>query len=172
MNDDNLMIRVLEWATKQTEFSFQELCEHVQLNDTEKKQLVLLINYKSVLFHNHSAFYTSYNHPDVKIFASAEDHFRYLEYVELKEARQSSKDANRKAMVAICISIASMILSAGISIYAIKSEINIPHKAYELFSEEHNKALKELKLVRSNQLELNSIIKSQAICKIEHDPTY
>lgn len=133
MDDKNLMIRVLEWATKQKQFTFQELCVAANINEVEKSQLKLLIHHKSLLFHNHSTFYSSVDKPNsnIEIFASADEHFRYLEYIELKEARESATGANKKSLVAIWIAVISMLCSIGLSIASMVSDINVPDRLYD-----------------------------------------
>ncbi|MBB1292208.1 hypothetical protein [Pseudoalteromonas sp. SR41-4] len=172
MDDKNLMIRVLEWATKQEQFTFQELCAALDLSEVERHQLKLLIHHKSLLFHNHGTFYSSVDNADIKIFASAEDHFRYLEYVELKEARKSSKDANTKALVAISIAVVSTLTSIVMSIAAMKSDINVPDKMYDILDKSHTSILRELKEVRKEQSALTSKLESNNLCLINSDPTY
>lgn len=174
MDDKNLMIRVLEWATKREQFTFQELCAALDLSEVEQHQLKLLIHHKSLLFHSHSTFYSSVDKPDsnIKIFAGAEDHFRYLEYVELKETRKSSKDANTKAMVAIGIAVVSTLTSIVMSIAAMKSDINVPDKMYDILDESHISILSELKEVRKEQSALTSKLESNNLCLINSDPTY
>jgi len=174
MDDKNLMIRVLEWATQQEQFTFQELCAAVKLSGVEQNQLKILIHHKLLLFHNNSAFISSVDKPDsnIEIFAGAEDHFRYLEYVELKEARESSKDANKKALIAIGIAVVSTLTSIGMSIAAMKSDINVPDKIYDILDESNTSILRELKEVRKEQSALTSKLESNNLCLINSDPTY
>ncbi|MFY8285450.1 hypothetical protein AAEU31_18270 [Pseudoalteromonas sp. SSMSWG5] len=175
MDDKNLMIRVLEWATKQESFTFQQLCESVGPNEKEKEQLKRLIHHKSLLFQNHASFYSSVDKSDIELFASAEDHFRYLEYVELKEARESAKDANKKSLVAIWIAVASMFGSIGFSIGSMVSDINVPDKLYGAIQSTNQNVLNELVGIRKEQTKLNDkleLIEVKNVCLINTDPTY
>ncbi|WP_281546699.1 hypothetical protein [Pseudoalteromonas sp. PAR1] len=177
MDDKNLMIRVLEWATKQEKFTFQELCAAVNLSEVEQDQLKLLIHHKSLLFHRHSTFISSVDKPDsnIDIFASADDHFKYLEYVELQEARESAKDANKKSLVAIWIAVVSMFGSIGFSIASMVSDINVPDKLYGAIQSTNQNVLNELVGVRKEQTELNDkleLIEVKNVCLINTDPTY
>ncbi|WP_339612302.1 hypothetical protein [uncultured Pseudoalteromonas sp.] len=175
MDDKSLMIRVLEWATKQESFTFQQLCESVEPNEKEKEQLKRLIHHKSLLFQNHVSFYSSVDKADIELFASAEDHFRYLEYVELKEARESAKDANKKSLVAIWIAVVSMFGSIGFSIGSMVSDINVPDKLYGAIQSTNQNVLNELVGIRKEQTELNDkleLIEVKNVCLINTDPTY
>lgn len=175
MDNKNFMIRVLEWATKQESFNFQQLCESVEPNEKEKEQLKRLIHHKSLLFQNHVSFYSSVDKADIELFASAEDHFRYLEYVELKEARQSAEDANRKSLIAIWIAVISMLGSIGFSIASMVSELNVPDKLYGAIQSTSQSVLNELVGIRKEQTEINEkldLIQVKNVCLINSDPTY
>lgn len=174
MNDTNFIIRVLKWATLQEEFTFQQLCKAVLLSEKEQEQLKRLIHDKSLLFHSHTSFYSSVARPgsDIKLFASAEDHFRFLEYVELNEARESAKDANRKALFAIWIAILSTVVSIFLSILSIESDLNIPDKLYSTINKTNKSVVGELTEIKNDNHELKKKLISNSVCLINTDPTY
>ncbi len=174
MDDKNLMIRVLEWATTQEEFSFQELCEAVPLTEVEKNQIKLLIHGKDILYHNHTSFISYVDKPQTRInlFASAEDHFRLLEYQELKEARKSSKDANIKSLVAIIITIISTVIAIIMSVKSMNADINIPNKLYDKIDESNLRVVSTLESIEKEQAELRAELKVNNVCVINTDPTY
>lgn len=172
MDDKNLMIRVLEWATKQGQFTFQDLCQAINPTEEEREQLKLLIHYKSILYHNHPTFYSSADKTNLKIFASAEDHFRLLEYQELKEARESSKEANSKSLIAIGIAVISTVISIFMSIAAMSSDINVPDRLYQTLKNSNQSVLNELESIREVQVELNNKLEVKNACLINSDPTY
>lgn len=50
VEDNNLFIRVLRFSTEKEEFTFEDLCKAVSPNETQIKQLKLLIHNKDLLF--------------------------------------------------------------------------------------------------------------------------
>lgn len=59
-----------------------------------------------------------------KSFMAMEAYFKLLEYIELTEARKASTTATYYAVIAICISIASMLTS----VYLSKTQLDTPTK--------------------------------------------
>ena len=172
MDDKNLMIRVLEWATSRDIFEFDELREALNLTENEESQLINLIHEKSILFHTSSnAAARMRRRESVKLFASAEDHFRLLEYQELKEARQSSKDANIKSLIAIGIAVVSTFTSIVMSVASMSSDINVPDRVYQTLKNTNQSVLNELENIREAQIELNNKLEVKNVCLINSDPT-
>ncbi|WP_394375340.1 hypothetical protein [Stutzerimonas frequens] len=151
MEDNNLFIRVLRFSTEREEFTFEDLCKAVSPNETQIKQLKLLIHNKDLLFQNRVNFFNEVDtNPNIKIFAGADDHFRLLEYQELREARASSVLATRFAVAALFVSIVSAAFSIYFSITAMNSDINVPEKLYSTAQLNSEKILKSLAEIRGS----------------------
>ena len=108
-NDEDLYIKALKFGkSKPNGFTLDELRRHLRLrnDDIQWMSIDKQVN-QSLIFINGSSL-------DNTIYSlTVEDYFRLLEHEELKEARQSSKNA---IIVAIIAMIISAIL-AGINIY-------------------------------------------------------
>lgn len=112
MKDDDLIIQVLEFARDRTFFSYQELIDHlgIELSSTHSTYLRTLIDLKQVL----RASTYDYSQTGLKLkrlSMTVEDRFKLLSYTELKEDRQSSKDAKRQAVFALWVSISAIVVS-------------------------------------------------------------
>nr|WP_319396457.1 hypothetical protein [uncultured Desulfobacter sp.] len=134
MKEDNLILRVLKFATAKGEFTFSELCDEISPDDVEKEQLKLQIHYKDILCHNNDNFIHQVDTKEIKLFAKVEDHFRLLKYQELKEARKSSALATTFASAALVVSIVATVCSIFFSYSTQKSDINIPDKLYSVLA--------------------------------------
>lgn len=129
MDDENLLIRVLKYATSREQFTFAELEAATQPNKIQKEQLIQQINSKHLLIYNVVSFSmeAKRNPEKVILYAGTEDHFRLLEYVELKEARQSAAEAKKYSLWAIGI---SSLLAISSILVALFTEINLPKDLY------------------------------------------
>jgi hypothetical protein len=133
MKDDDFIIKVLKYATEKDEFTFEELCISLAPTDIQKTQLMRQVEVSEILGHahvNYSNFLSANKAPKTKLYASTEDHFRLLEYQELKEARASSVVATKFATGALTVSIITAIISTCISIKSMNSEISFPEEFY------------------------------------------
>lgn len=178
MEENHLLIRVLRYGTSKISFSANEIFEELELSLEEQQKVLYLIASKQLFTHNsnHSAFAScartlNLNHThdnsalNVLLYCSTDDHFRLIDYEELKHARDSSLAASNQAKKALWVSIAAMGLSVVFSIVAIvvslNSDINIPeslYRAIEIHSEEQRQAIQnntkeiqELKVTQSSQ---------------------
>lgn len=74
---------------------------------------------------------------------NAEGYFTLLEYEELEDARESSKQANKWAIIALTVSIISTLISIGFSIKQINTPTEIKREQVEqilkVFHEQTNK---------------------------------
>ncbi|MBU2986811.1 hypothetical protein KO528_15710 [Saccharophagus degradans] len=166
MNENSLIIKVLNFATKRIEFTFAELCDATNPDEVEKKQLKKLIHYKEILFHDHSDFINKVDETnEIKLFASAEDHFRLLEFQELKEARKSSVVATRFATAALVVSIISTLASIGFSLASMKSDINVPEKLYSILDNRFKDIDCILSYIAKEQKSQDSAFKTHTILK-------
>jgi hypothetical protein len=119
-------IRALEYAESRTTFTLEQLASELHLSDVHKGQLALQIHQNQIFNQNASDYINNYKERPIDLHFSVEDKFRLLNYVELQEARKSSRSATYFAVVALLVSIISLIFSACISIIQLNSPINIP----------------------------------------------
>ena len=123
MDDQNLILDVLRYAVQRDEFTFFELCDAVNPTPTQKEQLRLMIGQGGILVSSHHNFHWESRkeggkaEKTLKLFASAEDHFRLLEHTELQEARASSITANRFATAALILTFISTVASIFVSFF-------------------------------------------------------
>ncbi len=68
---------------------------------------------------------SNYNITTGKRVLTAEYYYRLIEHRELKEARQASKDANRNAFIAICLSIVAMSSSVYIGYQQLTNTVSL-----------------------------------------------
>lgn len=134
---DDIFIRVIRYAVnKDGPFDLLTMFSDLDVTDEQKKMLMDQIAYRHLLSHSKdyiaTNIYAIVKNGDKKIlvWCSAIDRFRLLEYQELKEARQSSLDANKMATRAIWISILSFLSAIMFSIYQITNPISLPEKHY------------------------------------------
>lgn len=133
----NWIITVLKYATRKESFSFYEICAETKLTNEQKEQLRWMVHDKQILsnknpnFHHYTRIENGKNEKTTMLHAGAEDHFKLLEYVELQEARASSRTANRFAIAALIVSIISFSYSAHQSKKAMNTAIKLPPKFYE-----------------------------------------
>lgn len=154
MDDENLLIRVLKFATSQEEFTVTQLFDAVKPTEVQKEQLILQINAKQLLSNNITHFIRqAREHPEkTKLYAGTEDHFRLLEYVELKEARKSAADAKNYSLWAIGI---SSLLAISSILVALFTEINLPKDLYDEFnklSQKNTELTEQLTQLQQKQL--------------------
>ncbi|PHR66110.1 hypothetical protein [Alcanivorax sp.] len=132
------IILVLEYATSNESFSFYDLCEKTKLTKEQKEQLRWMIHDKQILsnpysnFRHHTRIENGKHEKSAMLYAGAEDHFKLLEYVELQEARASSRTANKFAIAALIVSIISFSYSAYQSKKSMNTAIKLPARFYEV----------------------------------------
>jgi hypothetical protein len=65
---------------------------------------------------------------NVKCFINGDASKKYVDYLELVESRESSKQAIKKANDSIWLAIAAMVISIGFSIYNLNTQTEPPYK--------------------------------------------
>jgi len=114
---NDIYIKVIEYAIKRdTIFKLGELFDDLSLNEKQRKIISNEVRYKNILATDSSGNVFDRTPRDVKVWCSTEDRFRVLEYYELKEARQSAKEARCVATIAILISALSLLVAIIVSI--------------------------------------------------------
>jgi len=74
-----------------------------------------------------------------KYYLNIEGYFKLLDYRELSDARESSKEARKYVFVAILISITTLVVSIVLSIMSLKQKTVIENKQFEVIENiEHN----------------------------------
>ena len=113
----DLYIKVIEYSIKrETRFKLGDLFSELDLTEEQKKIILNEVRFKKILSCDSSDYVFNDTPDDVMVWSSTEDRFRLLEYTELVEARESSKEARNIAIIAIIISIFSTASSIFISI--------------------------------------------------------
>jgi len=67
-----------------------------------------------------------------KYYLNIEGYFKLLDYRELNDARKSSKEARRYAVVAIAISIITLLVSIYFSYKVLKQEITVDSRQFKV----------------------------------------
>ena len=145
-NMDNFYIKLFEFANKYPKgFDYQTLEDTIKPEDWEKKIIQQYLknacenNARSSSFDMTilgTPFITLFTGSDYfgkecKYTLSYDAYFNYLDYIELKEARKWSKDAEKHAKVAISIAIVSLVLSIIFSIWQILQPTKINEEQFD-----------------------------------------
>ena len=116
-SESSLYIRFLKWASEkgtftETEFknSFSKL-EYEVIDFQNTRDIRLYITYKE----------KSEKTPETRLMLSFEAKMKYLDFLELKESRETSKEAKRFSIFAIILSIVAI----GISIYLSMKPVDV-----------------------------------------------
>lgn len=106
--DKDFYIRAIEYAIGRTDFTLDELYRDCALNTNEQDLIFRHVINGELFVHRLTRQVTSTD----TLRYSLNDKFRFLEYTELKEARESSTRATYFAAAALIVSIMSFALSA------------------------------------------------------------
>ncbi|MCU8361994.1 hypothetical protein OC503_02630 [Vibrio vulnificus] len=140
---EDVYIRTIEYAVeKDGSFNLTKMLEDLALNEQQIEMIRHQVASGGLLAHEYT-----YSHVvesvniqrEVKVWCSALDRFRLLEYQELRDARESSRSANTKAIFAIIVSIVSFMASIFISLYQMSTPISLPSSHFEHQKEIINK---------------------------------
>lgn len=78
---------------------------------------------------------SDYKHERIKYALNLDSWFKYIDYAELEEARETARKADRHATIALCAviitAIASLIISFFLSRWQIKSPVEIKEEQLE-----------------------------------------
>ncbi len=134
---DDIFIRVIRYAVdKNGPFDLITMFSELNVSDKQQEMLMDQIANRHLLSHSinyiPSTIYAivEKKNKEMLVWCSAKDRFRLLEYEELKEARESSIEANRMATRAIWLSILSFLCSIFFSLYQVITPISLPDKYY------------------------------------------
>jgi len=95
-----------------------------------------------------------YHEDNNKFIISLDSRFKYIDYLELKEARQSAQKANKNAIIAISIAIVTLLISIIFSIIQIVKPVELDKIQF--------KEVKNLKFEPSStNTKLDNLIKKQ-----------
>jgi len=121
-----LYIDVIKYAINQPgKFKLGQMVDDLKISEENREILIIEIQFKRILASLDGAPTFHDDWQNLLIWASAEDHFRLIEYIELQEARASSQSAKNIAIFAIWLSIISLITSISLTIYYSGKPINI-----------------------------------------------
>lgn len=138
--EDNNIIRIAAFiADKGTEgVVWKELIiflhQHNQLTDNEKEELIKSEKYPTGTSAIEEKFRkliflldigSSFDRDDYKISVTFEGVTSLLDFIELKHARQNSRDAKRYSLLAIGISVFALIFSVVIGLIQLNSSVKI-----------------------------------------------
>ena len=135
--EKNIYIKIFEFGNKNLDgFDYDKIIQDiVGLKDWEK--LIIEENIRNAWynknylgtsgFNSKESFFYCMNHgggnyglaSGNKYIINSESFFNYLDYIELKEARKNSKDAQKNATIAIWIAIATFLVSSILSVIEI-----------------------------------------------------
>lgn len=119
VQEGSIYIRALKFGSGRGWFSFNELIASLKIEPQSSDELILFAQIKSghLFKHNVAPHVFTRAHDEKQVLhMTVEDEFRLLEYVELQEARASSRSATRFATAALIISIVGTFASIGVSL--------------------------------------------------------
>ncbi|PHS05022.1 MAG: hypothetical protein COA78_15735 [Blastopirellula sp.] len=110
---DDIYIHILEAAFKEDhKFKLRKLFEEVKFDEDQEFLILLSVDQGNLFGKDPSGFKARYDKGyDDDVWLTVEDRFRLLEYVELKEARESSRNATYFAGAALILSFVSTMYS-------------------------------------------------------------
>jgi hypothetical protein len=117
-----------------------------------------------------SEYFHRVGHPSEGLLAiRLTGHMQYIDYLELKEARQSAQEAKRDALNAMKITKWSLIISAGLTVISIFIAIqaNIITSGQTITSEEKEETRKNDSI--NIQLQRELIVKTDSLFKVEKE---
>lgn len=110
---EDFYIEVLKWAKEKGTFTYNEIDNQFNLDKDSIKHDLIHKYWSERLFCELCI------NREMKSHISYDAYFNLLQHQELEEARQASLDANKNAKIAICFSIAVMILTVVFSVLQI-----------------------------------------------------
>lgn len=119
----NIYIRILKYANRKGEFTMDELYDELKLNQ-KQKDFVNSGRGTTGLICNTGRIKEEGTNKNSTFTISAEGTFKLLEYEELEEARKSSKWAMRFAIIAMLLTILSVIAQMVYPIYLDDKQFN------------------------------------------------
>jgi hypothetical protein len=110
MKDNDFYIKLLKWADARETFTLKDIQKEFNISDDQIGVISHQIRNRQ-LFSTNSPMGFDAKLKQTKLWMSVEDKFRLIEYDELKEAREASKNATYFASAALVISILTLIAS-------------------------------------------------------------
>lgn len=113
---------------------------------------------------NNPAQGVSRDEDDKKLRLSSESLFQYLEYVELKEARQNSKSAKKQSLIAIGIALVSLLATLWLLFDDKTQKVsveNVPEHIEKSINQSLDSQLEINKLLIEIKSKQDSILKTQ-----------
>lgn len=149
----DIYIKAIMYGSQRDTFTIQDITEHLDLTKEQEFRLAFQIKNKEIFYHDRSNYLEGYDQGEsINLSLSVEDEFRLLEYIELKEARASSKQATWFASAALVVSILTAFLSTYFSYKSLNSEINYP----ETVKEDIREIKESLHVLRDKAHEINT----------------
>lgn len=133
--EDSIFLRVIDYGLGYPDgFSYTELVDGLKLEGWERK---IVDEYLEIAYNNafnarihgirgsaHSPFFLvqegasrSFMHGDHKYIMSFDAHFKFIDYHELKFARENAREARHLSVKAIAISVGAVVVSIFIPIF-------------------------------------------------------
>jgi len=147
MKDKDVYIKILEFGINRIGgFTYNEIISAKELKNLEKWEKDIIDKYLLSAFRNKqhvnqmkSADYETmffiieggdgnYNDNTTKYVLSLDSRFKYIDYIELKEAREMSRQANKNANKALWFAVATIIISIILTFLQIYSPVEIKNK--------------------------------------------
>lgn len=114
---EDLYISAIRYAiTRNDKFPLGDIRTELCLSEAQFEMLTDEVSKGKILSHSNSDYVFSSTPHEVKVWASATDRFRLIEYNELQDARKSARSANTHAIIAIAISAILAMVSIGLTI--------------------------------------------------------
>lgn len=144
MKDKDVYIKILEFGINRTGgFTYDEIINAKELKKLEEWEKKIIDKYLLCAFRNKqhidqmkSADYETmffiieggggnYNDIATKYTLSLDSRFKYIDYIELKEAREMSRQANKNANRALWFAVVTIVVSIFLTLWQIYSPIEI-----------------------------------------------
>jgi len=142
--DKDIYIGILEFGVNKTEgFTCDEIINAIKFNAWEKKIIDKYLN-NALINHQRSSSIdaialetmflliegggSNYRDDGNKYILNYDSRFKYIDYIELKEAREMSRRANKNANRALWFAVATIIISIILTFWQITSSVKINKK--------------------------------------------
>ena len=147
MKEKDIYIKILEYGINHVNgFTYNEIMGAKELKELKGWELNMIDKYLLNAYRNkqyieqmkpadlETMFFTieaggsNYKDNTYKYGLNLDSRFKYIDYIELKETREMSRNANRNAIIAISITIITTFVSILLTLWQIKSPIEIESK--------------------------------------------
>lgn len=144
MKNKDAYIKILEFGINRAMgFTYDEIINAKELKKLKEWEIKIIDKYLNNALINHQRSNTleatiletmfiiikgggkDHRDSNTKYILNYDSRFKYIDYIELKEVRESTRKANRNANIAIGFAVITILISISLTLWQIKSPIEI-----------------------------------------------